>query len=228
MKILYVYAHPEHSSFNAALKETAVNTLLDRLHYVEVSDLYRMKFNPVLGEDDFLQRKDPETFDPQDEALHAVDTLSFSRDIFEEMEKVGRADLLIFQFPLWFSSVPAILKGWFDRVFAAGVAFNPITGSIYKRGLLSGRKAIPVVTAGDSAQAYREGGIHGDIHRHLAVINHCTLAYAGLTVLPPHIIYEADTLTGEEGRQEIHRYRERLLSLLTEETGRYPFPPPAI
>ncbi|MDD5420208.1 MAG: NAD(P)H-dependent oxidoreductase [Methanomicrobiaceae archaeon] len=228
MKVLYVYAHPEPKSFNGALKTMAVNTLLDRRHYIEVSDLYRMRFNPVAGPGDYLQRMDPEVFDPQDEALHAANTESFARDIYEEMEKVGWADLIIFQFPLWFASVPAILKGWFDRVFAVGVAFNPMTGSIYDRGMLAGRSAMLVVTAGDAEAAYGPDGIHGDIHTHLAVLNHCTLAYAGLSVLPPHIIYEADTLSGERGRQEIERYRERLLSVLTEEAGRYPIPPSAI
>ena len=117
MKVLIVFAHPEPKSLNGALKDMAAQTLKDIGHHLKVSDLYGMRFKATLNREDFLNLENPERFNPMMEQLHASQTESFASDIKEEMEKLKWADLVIFQFPVWYGSMPAILKGWFDRFY---------------------------------------------------------------------------------------------------------------
>lgn len=139
MKVLYIYAHPEMKSFNGALKDTALSAMQEKGHEIKLSDLYAMNFDPVLKASDFPERKNPEIFNPFFEAIKASKTGAFAPDIKEEMEKVKWADLLIFQFPIYFTAMPAIMKGWIDRVLAPGFGFNPVTNSAYDTGLFKGK-----------------------------------------------------------------------------------------
>lgn len=213
MKVLYVYAHQETKSFNAALKDTALSALQEKGHEVKVSDLYAMKFKAVLDAEDFPERKKPEVFKPFLEAIHASKTGAFSADIRAEMEKVEWADLLVFQFPIYFTSMPAVMKGWVDRVFAPGFAFNPITNSAYENGLLKGKTAMLVATTGASEEWYSKGGAHGDLGELLKGITHCVFEYVGMKVLPSHIIYEASSQSREKGTWELENYRQKFLEL---------------
>ena len=213
MNIFYIYAQQEPTSFNAALKDTALAALKEKGHEVELSDLYAMKFNPVLTEEDFTKRKKPDIFKPFLEAINAVKTGAFAPDILAEMEKVKWADLLIFQFPIYFTSMPAIMKGWIDRVLAPGFGFNPITNSAYETGLLKGKSAMIVTTTGASQEWYSEGGEHGDLNKHLESVTHCVFEYMGMQALPSHIIYEVSRISREKGDEELEKYRKRLLEL---------------
>ena len=213
MKILYIYAHQEPESFNAALKGTALAALEENGHEVELSDLYAMKFNPVLTEKDFKKRKKPDVFKPFFEAIQASKTGTFAPDILAEMEKVKWADLLIFQFPIYFTSMPAIMKGWIDRVLAPGFGFNPITNSAYETGLLKGKSTMIVTTTGASQEWYSEGGEHGDLNKHLESVTHCVFEFMGMQVLPSYIIYEVSGFSREKGDEELEKYRQRLLEL---------------
>ncbi|AKB26998.1 glutathione-regulated potassium-efflux system ancillary protein KefG [Methanosarcina siciliae T4/M] len=213
MKVLYVYAHQEPKSFNAALKETALAALKEKGHEVKLSDLYAMNFNPVLTGEDFTDRKKPDVFKPFLEAIQASKTGAFAPDILAEMEKVKWADLLIFQFPIYFTSMPAILKGWIDRVLAPGFGFNPLINSAYETGLLKGKTAMITTTTGASEEWYSEGGEHGDLNRHLESVTHCVFEYMGMKVLPSHIIYEVSSLSKERGAEKLGKYRKRISEL---------------
>jgi NAD(P)H dehydrogenase (quinone) len=213
MKILYVYAHPEPKSFNGALKDTALDILREKGHEVKLSDLYAMKFDPVLKASDFTERKKPDVFKPFFEAIQASKTGAFTPDIKEEMKKVKWADLLIFQFPIFFTSMPAIMKGWIDRVLAPGFGFNPVTNSAYDTGLFKGKSAMLVTTTGAPKEMYSEGGAHGDLNKHLESITHCIFEYMGMEVLPSHIIFEASVMSREKGAEELETYRKKLLEL---------------
>lgn len=213
MKILYIYAHPEPKSFNAAMKNTALTALKEKGHEVRLSDLYAMEFNPVLKASDFPERKNPDFFSPFLEAIKASKTGAFSPDIKEEMEKVEWANLLIFQFPIYFTAMPAIMKGWIDRVLAPGFGFNPLTESAYNTGLLKGKSAMLAATAGAPKEMYSEGGAHGDINRHLESITHCVFEFMGMKVLPSFIVYEASAMTKERGAEELEKYRQKLLEI---------------
>jgi Putative NADPH-quinone reductase (modulator of drug activity B) len=211
MKVLYIYAHPEPRSFNGALKDTSLAALKDKGHEVKLSDLYAMNFNPVLSAGDFTDRKKPDVFKPFFEAIQASKTGAFAPDIKEEMEKVKWADLLIFQFPIFFTFMPAIMKGWIDRVLAPGFGFNPITNSAYDTGLFKGKSAMLVTTTGAPKEMYSEEGAHGDLNKHLESITHCIFEYMGMDVLPSYIIYEASSMSKERGTKELEKYRYRIL-----------------
>jgi len=131
----------------------------------------------------------------------------------EEIEKVSWADMIIFQFPVWWSNMPAILKGWFDRVFIQGFVVDLQEGRVYDRGLLKGKSAMLAVTTGASEEMYSPGGIHGDLRQHLSVIMHNTLEFTGISVLPPFIVFGAADMSREKGSREIDRYRNVLESL---------------
>jgi len=213
MKVLYVYAHPEPKSFNGALKDTALAALQEKGHEVKLSDLYAMNFNPVLNAGDFTERKKQDVFKPFFEAIQASKTGAFAPDIKEEMEKVKWADLLVLQFPIFFTFMPAIMKGWIDRVLAPGFGFNPVTNSAYDTGLFKGKSAILVTTTGAPKAMYSEGGAHGDLNKHLESITHCIFEYMGIKVLPSHIIYEASSMSRGRGIEELEMYKKRLLEI---------------
>ena len=210
MNILYIFAHPEPKSFNSSMKEMAIRTLKDKGNNVRLSDLYVMDFKPVLDKNDFLQRKKRDSFNPFLEQMTASKEGTFSEDIMTEMEKIKWADVLIFQFPIFFTGMPAIMKGWIDRVFAAGFAFSPIKNRVYENGLLQGKKAMMVISTGAEEDWYSSGGKHGDIHELLKYINHCTFEYVGMEVLDMHLTFAAGKMSSERGDEELARYMEKL------------------
>ena len=124
MKVLWVFAHPEQQSLNGALRNEGLSALADAGHTCQVSDLYAMKWKPTVDRDDF-----PDF--PPDERLHipatsklAHRTGTLSADVRAEQEKLDWAEAVVLQFPLWWYGMPAILKGWFDRVFVKGYAYG--------------------------------------------------------------------------------------------------------
>jgi NAD(P)H dehydrogenase (quinone) len=144
MKVLIVYAHQETQSFNAALLTRSVEVLTAHGHEVRVSDLYAMGFNPVATADDFHERRFPDRLQYDREQKHNYQGDSLSDDIAGEIEKLLWCDLLILQFPLWWFSVPAIMKGWIDRVFVNGAIYG--SGRRYDTGGLNGRRAMVVTS----------------------------------------------------------------------------------
>lgn len=213
MKILYVYAHPEPRSFNGALKDMAMITLSGLEHEVKVSNLYAIRWKAILDPQDFRMRHDPSRFDPAAEQIHGVGTRSLAPDLQEELDRVAWADLLIFQFPVWWSSMPAILKGWFDRVFAQGFVVDLEKGRVYGEGLLKGKRAMIVATTGATAEMYAPGGVHGDLGAHLSIITHNIFEFVGMTPLPPFIVFGASGMSRAEGERQLQRYRETLQAL---------------
>lgn len=110
-----------------------------------------------------------------------------------EQDKLRDAELVVFQFPLWWYGPPAILKGWFDRVLVSGYAFglvDPATGWVRKfgDGGLAGRRALAVVTAGDRPGALGERGISGHIEDVLWPMLRGTFHYTGMAPLRPHLL----------------------------------------
>jgi NAD(P)H dehydrogenase (quinone) len=186
MQVLIVHCHPEPRSFNAALTQIAVETLEGLGHRVEVSDLYAEGFDPVEGPWHFDKRRDDQRFAPLDEQRHAVESASLPADVQREIARLERSDLVILQFPLWWHAQPAMLKGWFDRVFVYGGLYS---GRMrYDRGRLRGKRVLCSVTTGSPAPAFSRDGRGGDIAALMWPI-HCSLYYVGLEVLPPQLNY---------------------------------------
>lgn len=213
MNVLIVYAHPEPKSLNGMLKDVAVETLTASGHKVKVSDLYGMKFNAVLDVDDFPQRMNSEFFNPILEQTNAVAMDSIPQDIKDEMDKVAWADLLIFQFPIWWTSFPAIMKGWIDRVFYNGFAFNAAEFKVYTEGLLKGKKALLSFTTGAPQELYSAQGPHGDMDQLLTYITHCMFEFVGMESLPSFGVFGPIVMSDEDVKKEIERFKELLASL---------------
>lgn len=149
MHVLVLYAHPEPKSFNAALKEASLEAIAAAGHTAEVSDLYAEGFNPVAGRHDFSTTADPDFFHYQNEQALAAREGGFSDELKREQARVDRADAFILHFPLWWGGPPAILKGWFDRVWGPGIAYDHADdlGAIRPR-LTRLRYALAVTTLG--------------------------------------------------------------------------------
>jgi NAD(P)H dehydrogenase (quinone) len=121
VRALIVYAHPEPTSFTAALKDTAVRAISAAGHSVEVSDLYGDGFNPVAGRHDFTSAADGDRFHYQTEQLHASSTSGFASDLRREQERLSRADLLVFVFPLWWGGRNTRTKSRRSQVDTRGI-----------------------------------------------------------------------------------------------------------
>ncbi|WP_442738391.1 NAD(P)H-dependent oxidoreductase [Streptomyces pseudogriseolus] len=212
MRFLIVLAHPEPSSFNAALTRVAAETLQGDGHFVEVSDLYAMKFHAVAGPDDFQERTGADgVLDIAREQETAFEVGSLSPDIRAEQEKIAAADVLILQFPLWWFTMPAIMKGWVDRVMTRGFAYQ--AGRKYDTGMFRGKSAMVSVTTGTSAATYAPNGIDGDILNVLWPIHNGILRYTGFDVITPFVAYEPGRRSPEERASILRAYRDRLRSL---------------
>jgi NAD(P)H dehydrogenase (quinone) len=214
MKVFIVHAHPEPKSFNGALTRRAIDTLTAAGHEVRVSDLYAMQFNPVSGRANFTTVADPDFYKQQIEEAYATEHGGFAPDIETEIEKLEWCDVLIFQFPLWWFGVPAVLKGWVDRVFAYKRTYA--RDFWYEKGAFAGKRALVSVTTGGSGSAiYEPTGLHGPIDRILFPIQHGMLFFTGFQVLPPFIAYGVAHVSPAEREEILNDWDERLRSLAT-------------
>lgn len=218
MRTLIVYAHPEPRSLNGSLKNLAVSTLKRTGHEVRVSDLYAMNWKAVVEACDY----GPSAASPLNVVLdsgRAFDTGTLTPDVLAEQEKLLWADTIIFQFPLWWYTMPAILKGWVDRVFtyrfAYGVGEHNDTryGDRYGEGTLAGRRALVSVTTGGPRSHYAARGINGPIDDLLFPLHHGVLYHPGIEVLPPFVVYGAARMTGEDYAVAAKAWEQRLLTL---------------
>ncbi|MFT4064463.1 NAD(P)H-dependent oxidoreductase [Paraburkholderia sp.] len=212
MNVLIVYAHPEPRSFNGALKNVAVHTLASAGHDVKLSNLYAMQWSPVLGESDFAgERIDTDYLDLAREQEHAFAEGSLCEAIRAEQAKVAWADVLIFQFPFWWFSMPAILKGWVDRVFSRGFAYS--AGRKYELGHFKGKRAMLSITTGTASTLYEPNGIDGDMLHVLWPIHNGILAYTGFTVLPPFVAWMPAKVPATIRATYLDEYARRLQNL---------------
>lgn len=208
--VLIVYAHEEPTSFNGALKDLAVSTLTEAGFHVEVSDLYQMNFNAVGDRRDFTEVPEATNYKYQVEQRKAYEKGTLTADIKIEQEKVKKADFIIFQFPLWWSSMPAILKGWIDRVFTPGFTYGG--GKWFDHGGLKGKTAMLSITTGGGANFFSPNGIYGDLRDTLKPIHFGILYFTGMKVLPPYLAFSPARLTDEERKQYLEDFKERILT----------------
>jgi NAD(P)H dehydrogenase (quinone) len=220
MRIFIVHAHPEPKSFNGAMTRTATEALKAAGHDVIVSDLYAMGFNPVSDRRNFKTIHNPDYYRQQAEEAHAAADDGFAADIQQEMDKLFWCDALILQFPLWWFGLPAILKGWVDRVFASGGRVYG-GGKWYDRGVFVGKRAMCALTIGGPPSMYSESGLNGAIGPILFPINHGMLYFTGFTVIQPFLVHSPVRKSEAERAAELNRYRELVLSLPTAPTIRY-------
>ncbi|QGH33337.1 NAD(P)H oxidoreductase [Gracilibacillus salitolerans] len=111
MKVLTIVTHPRQDSLTFTVANRMIEGLQDAGHEVDVMDLYRSDFDPILKE--------------ADEPEWGTDQQQFSTRVHQEMERLKQYDGLAFVFPLWWWSVPALLKGYIDRVWNYSFAYGP-------------------------------------------------------------------------------------------------------
>lgn len=142
MKHLIVYAHPKEDSFNHAILERTIKTLEAKGESVVVRDLYALGFNPVLSANDMKE----------------LGLGNIPQDIATEQGYITDADAITVLYPIWWTSMPAILKGYFDRIFTYGFAYKYTQdGNI--EGLLSDKKALLFSTHGAPNAYYDSVGM---------------------------------------------------------------------
>lgn len=212
MNVFIVYAHPEPSSFNAALKDVAVQVLTAQGHAVRISDLYAMRWSPILDESDFEgPRPALDRLDLMREQEHAFTCGTQRAPVTAEQAKISWADLVIFQFPIWWFSMPAILKGWIDRVMSRGFAYS--AGRSYDSGHFKGKRVMLCLTTGSSSTLYEPNGMGGDLLHVLWPIHNGILAFTGFTVLPPFAAWAPAKVSAEVRNHYLQDYAEYLRRL---------------
>jgi NAD(P)H dehydrogenase (quinone) len=133
MRVLYLYCHPLPESFHAAIRTKALEGLRAAGHEVDLLDLYADGFDPVLSEDARRQYHDTSRNQAGLEAY---------------VLRLKSADALVVQFPVWCFGMPAMLKGFIDRMFMPGVAFD-ISDPVRVKPMLGNLKRVTgIVTYG--------------------------------------------------------------------------------
>jgi NAD(P)H dehydrogenase (quinone) len=187
-----VHVHPEPRSFVAAMRNVVRDSLEAQGWQVTLSDLHASGFAPVASADDFPSRQDQDYLNYALEQRHAVAADRLAPDIRRELEAVRRADLLVLVFPIFWFSVPALLKGWIDRVFLSGVFYGG--KRIYAKGGMAGKRALVVASLGGREHMFGPDALHGELTDMLRPLLQGTLGYCGFTVLQPFFAYHVPYL----------------------------------
>ncbi|MES2941046.1 MAG: NAD(P)H-dependent oxidoreductase [Pseudomonadota bacterium] len=214
--VLVVHAHPEPSSVTHTLVETTVQTLAQQGHAVLQSDLYGMGWKAVFDERDFPVRADHGRLSFVEESGHAYSTGTQTPDVAAEQEKLLAADALILHFPLWWYGMPAIMKGWIDRVWAYKFAYGyKDAGNTYRYGdgIFKGKRAMLAVAVGGPAKDYSPRGINGPLEQLLFPITHGSLYFPGFDVLPTFAVYSTGHLGAAHAARETAAWRARVEGL---------------
>ena len=181
-----VLAHPEAKSFNGHLATISRESLEASGWQTSLTDLYATDFDPREGPRHYSARKDAEVFHTQTEQRHNADHDSLPAEVEAEIQKLLQCDLLVVHFPLWWFGMPAILKGWMDRVFVYGRMYRSVMR--YDKGICAGKKGIACVTTGASEASCSHNGREGDTQLHLWPILF-PFRYLGFDVLEPEVFH---------------------------------------
>ena len=188
MKVLIVFTHPNSNSFNHALLDKISAGLKQSGHEIKVKNLYQEKFDPVLNTEDLTQ-------------LHSGEKPA---RIAKEQKELLWAEGLVFIYPLWWFTPPAMLKGWFDVVLSNGVAFE--YSSAGAKGLLKHKKALVMITAGANEEYFVE---NDSLEMSYRPITDGTLGFCGIENVTQKIYYDIVNRSDEE-RAEILKEAEKL------------------
>lgn len=176
MRYLIIYAHPNPKSFNQAIKEIVEDKLKKAGNSLEVRDLYGIEFNPQLSGSDFAtwhQGKSPV-------------------DIKAEQDYIKNSDTLIFIHPIWWFNMPAILKGYIDRIFSYGFAYGVNESGPY--GLLTDKKVILINTTGGSEENYIKYGYNAALKK---TIEDGIFGFCGMKVIMHKYFYAVPYVTDQ-------------------------------
>jgi NAD(P)H dehydrogenase (quinone) len=191
-RTLIVVTHPVADSFTGSLAKTVERSRRDRGDEVRVLDLYASSFDPTLSLADWQAKADPNYA----AAKHG-----------EQAEMLQWATSLVLVYPTWFGGFPAMLKGWIDRVWAAGVAYDlPVDGSRIRRRLRNIRELVVVTSHGSKKHMNMLQGESGKllVKRGLRMMCHprCRVRWLAF--------YGNDTCTDNDRRLFVQKVRTRL------------------
>jgi NAD(P)H dehydrogenase (quinone) len=151
MKVFIVYAHPSEDSFTRELRDRFIAGLEHAGHRYIVSDLYRMNFRSDMDEEEYRR-----------EAYYRLEA-PIPEDVRLEQEKINRNDAIVFIYPVFWSDVPAKLKGWFDRVWTYGFAYGLQKDG--RRSMKQLEKGLVICSAGNTMDYFRNTGILESMER---------------------------------------------------------------
>ncbi len=187
MKHLIVYANPESNSFCKAIVDTLIEVFKNSGKEYILRDLYEEKFDPILDVADSV----------------AISKKDYLIDIKEEHEIIQDASVITFVYPIWWMGAPAIMKGYFDRVFAEGFAYSAGESGL-ERGFI-GKKAAVINTMGVKKEIYEENGM---LEAMRMITDIGILEYTGLEVVEHKFFGGMKNNTKEDRLLMLHEVRE--------------------
>ena len=214
--VLIVHAHPEPGSFSSSQATVAAKALLGAGCTVDTLDLHDDRWQPVLARAEFPATDGP--FKPQAEQMRAAADGTLDPLVREHLDRLLGADLLVLSFPLWWFSVPAILKGWIDRVFVMGAVFGGEHG-LFDEAALAGKDAVLLVTTGGSEEAFGADGAFGLMDDFLFHLRRGVLEFVGYRVLEPVITYGPARLDEPSREAALAVVRERFTAITVAAAG---------
>jgi NAD(P)H dehydrogenase (quinone) len=215
MNVLIVHAHHEPQSFCSALARRAEQTLKAQGHTVDFADLYAEGFDPVSDRRNFSTIKNPDYLKQQAEEMHAWEVGGFAPDLEKEIRRLEACDLLIFSFPIWWFGMPAILKGWVDRVFAYGRIYGG--AKIYETGLgHSQKRGLVLMTTGGGPDVYGGHGVNPPLSTVLAPIQHGVFWFNGFLPREPFVAWSPARIAPEDRANYLDALAARLKDITVE------------
>jgi NAD(P)H dehydrogenase (quinone) len=191
MKSLLIYSHPNPKSFCHAILDNVKETLEGKKHDLVVRDLYSIGFDPILKASDFIARLSGKT----------------PADIKVEQDYIMWSDIMIVIYPIWWAGLPAMIKGYIDRVVSYGFAYSrDDDGNVVK--LLTGKKVIIFNTQGAPEDRYEKSGMFEAMKKtsDVAIYEFC-----GIEVLA-HQFFGAVTTVDDVTRKS---YLERVNTIMS-------------
>lgn len=195
MKHLIVYANPEANSFCRAVADTLTETLTAAGKEYVLRDLYDAKFDPILDVADFV----------------AIAKSDYLIDIKQEQELIQDVSVITFIYPIWWMGAPAIMKGYFDRVFAEGFAYSSGENGL-ERGFI-GKRAVVINTMGVKKEIYEQNGML-DAMKKLTDVG--ILEYTGLEVVEHMFLGGMKSNTEEERLkmlEDVRKLAEKMVNI---------------
>ncbi|MBI5241020.1 MAG: NAD(P)H-dependent oxidoreductase [Elusimicrobia bacterium] len=187
MRHLVLYCHPDPKSLNHAIFEAVVEELRGLGHEVVERDLYQTGFSPILRSVDLARLAAGE----------------IPEDIQAEQDEIRAADCLVFIFPIWWTGMPAMLKGYIDRVFSPGFAFSVAAEG--PQGLLAGKRALVFNTTAFPETFYRQAGLAESLDANLAG---GILRFCGVEVAAHKYCWGVPFTDNEERQAQLAEIRE--------------------
>lgn len=176
MRHLIIYAHPNENSLNHHLLNTVIETLQYHNEEIIVRDLYDIGFNPVLSLNDIQGQR----------------MGKLSDDVKTEQDHISWAEQITFIYPIWWTGLPAMMKGYIDRVFSYGFAYRYDQG--IQKGLLKGKKTVIINTHGKSHEEYEKTGMDNAL---TLTSDNGIFIYSGLEIIRHFFFDKADKASPE-------------------------------